>query len=114
MILHLVLFTPRPDLRPDERGALASALERAIRTIPSVRDCRVGRRVRIGAAYEAVEPQDFEYCGLIEFDDRAGLEAYLAHPAHAELGRLFYETNARTFVHDFELIPGTDASTLTV
>ncbi len=114
MILHLVLFTPRADLPPDERAALMSALERAIRTIPSVRNCRVGRRLRTGAGYEQGEPQDFQYCGLIEFDDRAGLEAYLVHPAHAELGRLFYETSASTLVHDFELVPGTAAATLTV
>jgi len=114
VILHLVLFTPRPDLRRDERAALTTALARAIRAIPSVRNCRVGRRLRTGTAYEAAEPQDFQYCGLIEFDDRAGLEAYLVHPAHAELGRLFYETSARTLVHDFELVPGIDAASLIV
>src|SRR5690606_21189661 len=86
VILHLVLFTPRPDLQAGDREALAAALDRALETIPTVRRYRLGRRVRIGAGYEEAEAQDFQYCGLIEFDDRAGLETYLAHPAHAELG----------------------------
>lgn len=103
MILHVVLFTPRPDVSDAERAAFGAALEHALTGIPSVRRYRVGRRVRAGAAYDAL-PGDFAYCGIVEFDDQAGLDAYLRHPAHADLGRLFYATSAHAFAGDFEAV----------
>jgi hypothetical protein len=80
MLTHLVLMVPRPDLTPADRGALIDAFERAIREIDTVRDVRVGRRVVHGAHGE---------CAGIDFDDLAGLQAYLRHPAHDQLGARF-------------------------
>jgi Stress responsive A/B Barrel Domain len=111
MIVHLVLFTPRADLADADRQAFAGALDEALTRIPSIRRFQIGRRVLVGAAYEQSAGEGFEYCGIFEFDDRAGLDAYLAHTGHAELGRLFHVTSARTLVHDFETVssdvPGT-------
>jgi hypothetical protein len=101
VILHLVLFTPRADLDDADRHQLVRALERALTEIAAVRRYHVGRRVRTGAAYDTLGP-DYEYCGVLEFDDRAGLAAYLAHPAHEELGRLFYVTSALAIAADFD------------
>ena len=70
-----------------------------------------GRRVRIGAAYEAVSA-GFEYCGVIEFADLDGLAAYLKHQAHDELGRLFYETSAEAFAGDFDAVASAPAAAL--
>ncbi len=103
MIAHIVLFRPRADLSPVERAALVRALEAASRAIPSVRRFRVGRRVTHGRAYEAAMPEDYPYAAVVEFDDLAGLAAYLDHPVHAELGRLWAETSAGTLVYDYEL-----------
>jgi Stress responsive A/B Barrel Domain len=102
VIAHVVLFTPRADLTDDERRNFADALEQALTAISSVRRFRVGRRVRTGAQYDAL-PGDYEYCGVIEFDDRAGLQTYLTHPAHAELGRLFYSASRTAFAGDYEV-----------
>jgi hypothetical protein len=110
-MLHVVLFTPRPDLSEHERETVGRALDRALTNIPGVHAFRVGRRVRTGAAYDAL-PGDFEYCAVIEFDDVAGLRGYLAHPAHAELGRLFYTTSREAFAADYDSVDASPASAL--
>ena len=48
-------------------------------------------------------PTDFSFVSVLEFDDLAGLQAYLNHPAHAELGTLFYTSNAAALAYDFDL-----------
>jgi hypothetical protein len=111
VILHLVLFTPRASVAADEQDRFAIALERALTTIPSVVSYRIGRRFRTGAGYDAISA-GFEYCGVIEFADRGGLAAYLEHPAHAELGQLFYSTSADAFAGDFDAVAAAPAAAL--
>ncbi len=103
MIAHVVLFRPCPDVTDAERAAFERALADARRVIPSVRRLEVGRRVRFGAGYEQAMTEDFPFAAIAEFDDLDGLQAYLAHPAHAELGRLFRETGEATLVYDYEI-----------
>lgn len=103
MVVHVVLFKPRADLTPSDRAAFVSALERALKEIPTARGVRVGRRVTFGAGYEKTAPDAADFLALIEFDDLAGLQAYLQHPAHEELGRRFNESMEGGFVYDFEL-----------
>jgi hypothetical protein len=110
MIAHVVMYHPKPDLSVEDRARFHEALATALRAIPSIRRARVGTRVRHGAAYEAVMPMDFEYLGVLEFDDLEGLQGYLNHPAHAELGALFYTSNAAALAYDFEVL---DADPLT-
>jgi hypothetical protein len=105
MIFHVVLFAPRPDLTPGDEDAFASALERAVRDIPTVRGARVGRRVIHGQAYESLASADFPYAAIVEFDDLDGLQAYLAHPAHEALGARFYETLRAALVFDYDMGP---------
>ena len=106
MIAHVVLYQPRPDLTVADRVRFNSALTTALRSIPSIRRARVGSRVRHGAAYEHVMPADFAFIGVLEFDDLAGLQAYLDHPAHAELGALFYTSNAAALAYDYDIPDG--------
>jgi hypothetical protein len=103
VIAHVVLFQPRPDLSRVDRARFYAALSTAIESIPSIRRVRLGRRVRHGAAYEATMPADFEFIGVLEFDDLAGLQAYLDHPAHAELGALFHASNAAALAYDYDV-----------
>jgi len=102
MILHLVLMKPKPDLAAEDRAAFASAFERAAREIPSVRGVRVGRRVAHGAGYERGMPDIADFVAAIEFDDLAGLQAYLRHPAHEEVGARFGTALSSALVYDFE------------
>lgn len=103
MLLHLVLFEPKPDLTDAATRALLATIEHAARAIPTVRRFEVGRRLADGPSYLAGTPASFSFAAIVAFDDRAGLDAYLAHPAHVELGRLFNEALARAHVYDYEL-----------
>ena len=107
MIAHVVLFRPRGDLSPAARHALAEAFETALREIPSIRRARVGMRVLHGRAYEALMHVDYQYAAVLEFDDAAGLRAYLEHPAHQRLASQFFEVFEHALMYDFDLKEGT-------
>ena len=102
MIAHVVLFRPKPELSTDDRRSLVNAFERAVRDIPSVRAVRVGHRVTHGAGYEQSMPDTGEYLIVIDFDDVEGLQTYLRHPVHEELGARFYQSLSSTLIYDFE------------
>jgi len=103
MVSHIVLMKPRADLAPADRLALIGAFETAIREIPSVRGVRIGKRMTHGASYESRAPDSADYLVVIDFDDLAGLQAYLGHPAHEELGARFDGSLSSALVYDFEV-----------
>jgi hypothetical protein len=107
MIAHVVLFRPRADLSPEARQALATSFEAALTQIPSIRRARVGKRVEVGRQYEALMAVDYTHAALLEFDDRAGLIAYLDHPAHEQLASQFFSAFEKALMYDFELLEGT-------
>lgn len=109
MITHLVLFRPRPGLSAADRRSLVDAFVRALREIPSIRRARVGRRVTHGRGYEALMRSDYPYVAILEFDDEAGLKAYLDHPAHDALGDRFFATFEEALMYDFDLGEGPEA-----
>ena len=102
MVSHVVLMKPRADLTAAERDALLAAFERAIREIPTVRGVRVGRRVIHGAGYEARVPDAADYFVVLDFDDLDGLQTYLRHPAHEDLGARFNQSLSSALIYDFE------------
>jgi hypothetical protein len=79
------------------------ALNAAAKEIPTVRLFQVGARVTHGAAYEKWMVHDFPFAAVIEFDDLAGLQAYLGHPKHARLAELFYELQEAALVYDYDV-----------
>ncbi len=101
MIAHVVLFRPRGGLGDADRDAFLAAIAHARREIPSVRRFFVGRRARHGHAYEPLMAEDFPWAAIVEVDDAKGLAAYLAHPAHEELGRLLWATSEKVLVFDY-------------
>jgi stress responsive alpha/beta barrel protein len=103
MLTHLVLMTPRADLSIDDRRALVDAFDRAMREIPTVRAVRIGRRITHGAGYEPSTSGTADYMVAIDFDDVAGLQTYLGHPAHEELGVRFDQSRTSALVCDFEV-----------
>ena len=103
MIAHLVLYELRPDIAEEDRTQFLDALDKAVTTIPTVRGVRFGRRQSIGAGYEALATPSFSFFALFEFDDVAGLQAYLAHASHVALAQLFWSCCLRTLVFDYEL-----------
>lgn len=107
MVFHVVLFRPRPDLTAPDRVALLESVEDALRRIPSIRRFHVGQRIRHGAGYESLMSVDLDYAAVLEFDDLAGLQAYLRHPAHEALGKRFMESLATSAIYDYAMM-GTD------
>ena len=106
MIFHVVLFRPRADLAAAERAQLVEAFETALQRIPSIRRFHVGRRVTHGAGYEALMPVSLDYAAVLEFDDLAGLKAYLEHPAHQALGTRFMSSLESSVIFDYEMQGG--------
>jgi hypothetical protein len=103
LIVHVVLFEPRRDLTPQEQRRILADLQHAGASIPSIRSMRIGRRIRHGLpGYEQAMKVDYQYVALFEFEDRAGLEAYLQHPAHEAAGRHFTASAAHSLAYDFE------------
>ncbi|HVL68504.1 MAG TPA: Dabb family protein [Vicinamibacterales bacterium] len=103
MIVHIVLFEPRADLADDERRQVFEDLRAAAAAIPSVRRCRIGRRVLHGLpGYEQAMPP-YTYAAIFEFDDAAALQGYLRDPAHEAIGHHFTAAAARALAYDFEM-----------
>jgi hypothetical protein len=48
-------------------------------------------------------PDAGDFLGVIAFDDAAGLQTYLRHPAHEALGALFQQSFSSALVWDFEV-----------
>jgi hypothetical protein len=102
MVWHLVLMKPRADLAAADAEALIAALRHAVDAIPVVRELRVGRRLVHGAQSEKAAPDSADFMVSIGFDDLAGLQTYLRHPAHEELAARFYQSLSSALVYDFE------------
>ncbi len=105
MISHIVLFKPRLTLGPVERTAIVEQLKTAIAQCPTVRGCRVGRRVQHGLpGYEQQMSEDYQFALILEFDDVDGLLAYLRNPAHAGIGGLFTSAASASLAYDYEVV----------
>ena len=103
MIVHVVLFRPKPAVSERDREAMFAALTIASTEIPSVRRFRIGTRITHGASYEPLMTDDYPYSAIVEFDDLTGLQAYQRHPQHEELGRLYYALSDAALVYDYEM-----------
>jgi hypothetical protein len=106
MILHIVLFRPRSGLGQNQRQSLAKAFANAIDNIASIKRARIGRRRTHGRPYERLMREDYTHAAVIEFEDFAGLRAYLEHPAHAELGSRFFDCFEQALMYDFDVQDG--------
>jgi hypothetical protein len=113
MISHVVLFKPQPTLGQAERLAIVEHLKTAIAQCPTVRRCRVGRRVLHGVpGYEQLMAEDYQFSLILDFDDVEGLKEYLQNPAHAGIGGLFTTAASASLAYDYELLELKDAAQL--
>ena len=102
MIAHVILFRPKSDLTTAEHDGFFEAMRTAHREIPQIRRFVVGKRILSARPYEALA-RDFPFFALLEFNTAADLETYLTHPAHAQLGELFYLTSDAAEAYDYSL-----------
>jgi hypothetical protein len=113
MIVHVVLFSPRADLSKADRRGLLDALVAASDEIPSIRSFRVGKRVKHGRpGYEQMMRDDYEFAAIIEFDDMAALNEYLAHPSHTTIGMHFVKSAERSLAYDYDVVDAQNVSQL--
>jgi len=103
VIAHVILFRPKATFTRVERTALATNLTEATKRIPAIRRVQVGRRVLTGQPYEGSMVEEYTHAAIIEFDDRAALDAYLAHPAHEGLAARFFAAVDTALIYDYEL-----------
>jgi Stress responsive A/B Barrel Domain len=104
VISHIVFFRPHISVTSEQRRTILMAVAGVARRCPTVRACRVGRRVLHGLpGYEQAMREDYEYAMVLEFDDVDGLRAYLTHPEHGQLGGFFTAAAAASLTYDFDL-----------
>ena len=48
--------------------------------------------------------EDYQFAAIVEFDDVAGLLAYLQNPAHAGIGTQFGSSAAAALAYDYEMV----------
>jgi hypothetical protein len=105
VIAHIVLFEPKSTVSEGEREAFSAALKRAFSAIPGIERARVGRRISPDVEYALdLGHSTYKYAAVLEFADLGRLKSYLAHPAHQELGRLFWENCSSTVILDVEWV----------
>ena len=109
MLAHVLLFRVREDVPADERKLLIDAWAKALRDIPAITRAHVGRRVRIGREYEQLMRTDYPYAAVIEFENEAGLRAYLDHPAHADMANRFFAVLNDVLIYDFDMKSSPDS-----
>jgi len=102
VITHIVLVKPRAGLSARDREVFVDAFEQAIRGIRAVRAVRIGRRVTHRAQYEQGSPDAADFLIQLDFDDLAGLQTYLQHPAHEAVSAQFRRSLESGWVYDFE------------
>lgn len=102
MIVHAVLFRPKAELSSADRRDLVDAFSTAIKEIPSIKRARIGRRTLLGRSYEQLMRDDYTHAAFLEFDDVAGLRAYLDHSAHQALGARFFACLEQALIYDFD------------
>lgn len=101
MIAHVVLFEPKATITEGDRENFLNTMKIAFKQIPSVVRSMVAERQLVGAGYEAIiGDKTYSYVSVVEFNDAYGLLAYLEHPLHAGLGRLFWQYCERTLILD--------------
>ncbi len=77
MIAHLVTFTWRDDVTPDDTADLGDRLRAMAAEIPEVLFYRAGSNLHL-------RPKGADFAVLAVVADQAGLDAYLDAPAHVD------------------------------
>jgi hypothetical protein len=104
MIAHVVLFRPLATLSQEQLRAIVQSLTAAMRQLPMVRRCRIGRRVKHGLpGYEQAMREEYEYALVLEFESVEDLRGYLQHPAHSQLGNVFTGGADAALAYDYEM-----------
>ena len=75
----------------------------AAREIHTVRRFRIGQHIADPIPYVISGFPSFSWVALLEFDDEAGLRAYLSHPLHVALGQRFNAAAETALIYDYTI-----------
>lgn len=101
VILHVVLYRPRPQVTHDQLQSFALELQRLFQAVPAIRRAVVGKRTDFDAGYQrSLGDTTYNYLAVLEFENEAGLIEYLTHPGHRLIGKLFWELCESTTVFE--------------
>ena len=103
MIAHIVFFQPKTSVSAEQRRAFIDAIRHAVREIPEIQRALIGRTLSFGLMPEQLGHNTYDYAAIFEFSSPGDLKRYLDHPAHANVGRLFWQLGALTLVADVTL-----------
>ena len=96
VLRHIVLFAFKDDVPAAERTAILAALEGLRTTVSSLRSLEIGDNISPARA------QGYTHVLCETFDDRAGLAAYVAHPAHVPVAARIRAATAQLLAVDLE------------
>lgn len=93
---HVVLFKFKDDAPPEQ----VKAVEDAFRALPTKIDTITGYEWGTNVSPEG-KNDGYTHCFFVTFKDKAGVEAYLPHPAHKEFGALLRPILDKVCVVDY-------------
>jgi hypothetical protein len=93
---HVVLFKFKDSATPEQVKAVEAAFKALPSKIDSIVDLEWGTNVSPEGKNDG-----FTHCFFVTFKDKAGVEAYLPHPAHKEFGAQLRPILDRVCVVDY-------------
>ena len=94
MVTHILLWTYRPEVEEIERVALEGMLRELPALIPPLRELEFG-------VVSSWRVHEYSRACIMRFADQAGLDAYIAHPAHKAFISRFHSTALAMEAIDF-------------
>ncbi len=93
---HIVLFKFKDTATPAEVAAVEAAFAELPSKIDTIRAFEWGTS-------ESVEGRNdgFTHCFFVTFQDKAGLETYIPHPAHLEFKKTLVPILEKALVYDY-------------
>ena len=95
MVDHLVFFAVKDDASPEEIEDLLSSIKGLKDEIPSTVDLTVGKDF-------SGRSGDYTHALYARFQDTAGLQEYMQHPAHLAVVEKLNTTTTGRIVADYE------------
>jgi hypothetical protein len=95
-VRHVVLFKFKDGTTPEQIKAIEDAFRALPTKVPEIAGFEWGTNMS-----PENKAQGFTHCFLVTFNDAAGRDAYLPHPAHKEFGKLAGPHFDKVLVIDF-------------
>jgi hypothetical protein len=109
MVLRVVLFQLRGEVTDYDSRLLLASIGGAVKSVPGLLSFNVGRRIDSEGAYALGEAAagestaSYDYAAVFQFEGAKALQAYLHHPAQAEIRARFAAVVSSAITCDYEM-----------